>query len=178
MRDPDASPAGSGRPLSPDEVARLVDGLQILTADQVDYDALPDAVLAGLALAPEPFIATSALHTLSGRRSPLAAGTARRLLAGGQADRWLLASAVDVLYGAEPHAARAWMEAHAASCHPYVLSEMLEIGAWSVVDPADDGDRAWIAAVLRRLDAGGDADLPADAVAAFRARVSPPPPSA
>jgi len=104
-----------------------VDELLMLNHDDIDYHGSPDDLLQALALEVDPFIATSALAELSLRRSDLAADTAGAILTRPAEDRYLRATALEVLFSRDRDRAIAYMNAELSRSEPALLTTMMEI---------------------------------------------------
>ena len=103
------------------------DYLLMLTDDQIDYKSLSEQVLKRLALDVEPYIAQSALTELQIRESNEAVPTACQLLSSAQADRYLQATAIEILFQMDRDKGLDYMIEYAPTCDPYVLNEMMNL---------------------------------------------------
>ena len=103
------------------------DYLLMLTDDQINYKSLSEQVLKRLALDVEPYIAQSALTELQIRESEEALPIACQILSSVQADRYLQATAIEILFQMDRDKGLDYMIEYAPSCDPYVLNEMMNL---------------------------------------------------
>lgn len=104
-----------------------LDDLSLLSDNQIDYGTLPDSLLRDLTLGDDLFIATSALVTLSQRRSKLAQTLASDILEKGLGDRYIQAAAIDVLFDMNPTSALDFITKQIQTCDAYLFNVILEL---------------------------------------------------
>ncbi len=126
--------------------------LEMLTFDQINFEALPKDTLVTLASGDDPFTATSAIGELENRQSKLAAPVAKNLLFGSKADRYLLAAVLEVLFNTDRPTAIQYTLDHVTDCDAYALNSMLQI-VWGDEDVFKSGPAmAVVGLLLDRLD--------------------------
>ena len=103
------------------------DYLLMLTDDEINYKSLSEEVLKRLALDVEPYIAQSALTELQIRESQEALPTACQILSSVQVDRYLQATAIEIIFQMDRDKGLDYMIEYAPSCDPYVLNEMMNL---------------------------------------------------
>ncbi|MBD2773835.1 hypothetical protein [Iningainema tapete] len=104
-----------------------INELMMLTDQDIDYRSLSENTLKELALGDELFIATSALGELSRRKISITALIAWEILSKSRGDRYLQASALEILFNLNREQAMDYISKQAQHSNPYILNTILEL---------------------------------------------------
>lgn len=144
------------------------EGLLLHAANDIDYRALPEEVVAKLALSDDPSISTLALADLVSRQSGKARYVAWTLLHSPGSDRHLKAAALEALYEVDPEEAFRYIEANAERTDSYLVKSMLDLMVVNEVDASREPARSAAARLRERLGRRPEEDgIPAQRRADF-----------
>lgn len=101
--------------------------LSIMNDEDIDYEALPEEVLADLAFCGELYIATSSVLELSSRESKFVVPVTWKILSNSVGDQYLQSAALEALFDMDREKAVTYMMQTMPTFPPYVLNTAMNL---------------------------------------------------